>query len=228
MQVFPADMIDCVPLISELIAHGLLSEYSVNGAEYLYIKGFAKHQRINRPSASKIPEPPHMADSEENAEEVVIDNSSHAQQSLTEESLNNPGAFTDGRDDQEGKGKEGIKQERETCEIFSAADMDEPVALTLIGKIPVTDQWRPNADFSRRAALWGCLLGDEPGYSEAELQQFRDFWSVEGKVKHQQQWEQSFASSLRRQRAQAPRKRQSETGFRPSDPDSSIPPGFRG
>jgi len=30
MQVFPADTIDCEPLIMELITHGLLTEYSVN------------------------------------------------------------------------------------------------------------------------------------------------------------------------------------------------------
>lgn len=57
MQVFPADSIDCEPLIRSLIDHGLFIEYSVNGDEYLHIKGFKDHQVVNRPSKSTIPEP---------------------------------------------------------------------------------------------------------------------------------------------------------------------------
>ena len=82
MQVFPADVIDCEPLIKELIAHGLLSEYSVNGVSYLNIKGFNKHQRINRPSKTNIPKP-----------------------NVSDYSVSTHGALTDGRDT-EGKGKE--------------------------------------------------------------------------------------------------------------------------
>ena len=57
MQIFPADVIDCEPLIQSLINHGLLIEYSLNGEEYLHIKGFKTHQVVNRPSKSNIPEP---------------------------------------------------------------------------------------------------------------------------------------------------------------------------
>lgn len=57
MQIFPADAIDCEPLIIELITQGVLIEYSVSDEKYLHIKGFAKHQVINRPSKSPIPEP---------------------------------------------------------------------------------------------------------------------------------------------------------------------------
>lgn len=57
MQIFPGDSFDCEPLINELIAHGLLIEYSVNNSKYLNIKGFKKHQVINRKSKTDIPEP---------------------------------------------------------------------------------------------------------------------------------------------------------------------------
>lgn len=63
MQIFPADTIDVLPLLKELITHGLLSEYSVNCNKYLHIKGFKSHQVINRPSKSAIPEPPLTEDS---------------------------------------------------------------------------------------------------------------------------------------------------------------------
>lgn len=78
MQIFPADNVDCQPLLDELIAHGILIEYSVSGDKYLNIKGFKKHQVINRPSTSSIPQP--------------LD---------SDDSLNTHGGLTDGR---EGKG----------------------------------------------------------------------------------------------------------------------------
>ncbi len=54
-KIFPNDSIDCEPLIMELITHGLLIEYCVDGKNYLHIKGFKKHQVINRPSKNKCP-----------------------------------------------------------------------------------------------------------------------------------------------------------------------------
>lgn len=56
MQIFPADSIDCEPIIQSLIDAGLFIEYSVSGEKYLSIKGFKDHQVINRPSKSAIPQ----------------------------------------------------------------------------------------------------------------------------------------------------------------------------
>lgn len=80
MQIFPADNVECQPLLDELIAQGVVIEYSVSGDNYLNIKGFKKHQVINRPSNTNIPEP-----------------------LITEDSLSTPVVITDGR---EGKGRE--------------------------------------------------------------------------------------------------------------------------
>lgn len=55
MQIFPADAIDCEPLIQELLTHGLLTEYEVDGEKFLHIKGFKAHQVINRPSKTGLP-----------------------------------------------------------------------------------------------------------------------------------------------------------------------------
>ena len=55
MQVLPADAIDVEPLIQELLAQGVLREYEADGAKFLNIKGFLKHQVISRPSKSSIP-----------------------------------------------------------------------------------------------------------------------------------------------------------------------------
>lgn len=87
MQIFPGDNIDCEPLIAELLTHGVLTEYSVNGEKYLQIKNFLKHQVINRPTASSIPPP------------QITDDSHTTHGGLTEDSK------------REGKGREGSNTE---------------------------------------------------------------------------------------------------------------------
>jgi hypothetical protein len=54
-QVFPYDSIDCEPLIQELIGAGLLAEYEAGGKKYLHIKGFDKHQKVERKSLPRVP-----------------------------------------------------------------------------------------------------------------------------------------------------------------------------
>lgn len=54
-RVFPLDDIDCEPLLIELLAQGLLIEYTVNDKLFLHINGFNKHQLINRPSKPTCP-----------------------------------------------------------------------------------------------------------------------------------------------------------------------------
>lgn len=55
--LFPYDDVDMREHLESLSAHGMISEYSVRGQSYLYLANFTKHQRINRPSASKLPDP---------------------------------------------------------------------------------------------------------------------------------------------------------------------------
>lgn len=99
-----------------------------------------------------------------------------------------------------------------------------------LGKFPITDSWTPSPDFVRQAALWGKNVGTEPGYTAEELQQFRDYWIPDGKVKHQLAWEQTFANSLLQSRGHG--QRTVHVGQRDpnriSEPDKTIPTGFRG
>ncbi|KVR43358.1 hypothetical protein WK18_18125 [Burkholderia ubonensis] len=87
MQIFPGDDIDCEPLIASLIAHGMLIEYSVSGKKYLHIRTFNKHQVINRPSKSRLPEFRRAASVEDSK-------SNHGVRS--EDSVSDNGALTDG------------------------------------------------------------------------------------------------------------------------------------
>lgn len=88
-QAFPYDAIDCEPLVQELLDVGLLVEYSANGKTYLHIKGFRKHQKVEKPAKPRIP---------------VYDDSFNSRGVLTESSPTSSGLFS-GR---EGKGKESI------------------------------------------------------------------------------------------------------------------------
>jgi hypothetical protein len=54
-QAFPYDAIDCEPLVQELLNAGLLVEYSFDGKTYLHIKGFRKHQKVEKPARNRVP-----------------------------------------------------------------------------------------------------------------------------------------------------------------------------
>lgn len=54
-QAFPYDSIDCEPLVQELLNAGLMAEYEVDGKKYLHIKGFDKHQKVERKSLPRVP-----------------------------------------------------------------------------------------------------------------------------------------------------------------------------
>jgi len=140
----------------------------------------------------------------------------------------------------EEKRREDIKPERESaCEAFTPPDENNPpmdfqpgamAGYPPMGKFPITSDWMPQPEFARRATLWGRNLGTEPGYTAEELQQFRDYWSCDGRVRHQQQWEMAFADSLLQSRARIQRSKPAggRDPNRVSEPDKTIPDGFRG
>lgn len=59
MQIFPCGTVALTKLteyFGELTERSLIRRYVVDGKEFLDIPGFAKHQRINRPTPSRLPE----------------------------------------------------------------------------------------------------------------------------------------------------------------------------
>jgi hypothetical protein len=137
MQVFPADMIDCEPLIGELITHGVLSEYSVSGEKYLNIKGFTKHQLINRPSKTNIP---------------VME--------VTESSLNTHGVLSESslteRKGEEGSGEEGKGKDKPYSSSASAADPCPHASIielyhTILPMMPPVREWNAQRQAKLRA-----------------------------------------------------------------------------
>ena len=97
-QAFPYDNVDCEPLILELIEHGLLIEYQVCGQNYLHIKGFHTHQKIDKPAKPRIP----VYDGSANDSRGLAEDSTSSRRGLGEDSR---------RKGREGKGKEGSRME---------------------------------------------------------------------------------------------------------------------
>jgi hypothetical protein len=54
-QLFPYDNFDCEPLVVELLNAGVLIEYEVAVKKYLHIKGFEKHQKVEKKSSPRHP-----------------------------------------------------------------------------------------------------------------------------------------------------------------------------
>lgn len=55
MQVLPADSLDSSALFGEIRSKSMIDIYVVDGVEYLEIKNFSKHQKIDKRTASKFP-----------------------------------------------------------------------------------------------------------------------------------------------------------------------------
>ncbi|ECM9840336.1 TPA: Pyocin large subunit [Salmonella enterica] len=93
------------------------------------------------------------------------------------------------------------------------------------GKFTLPENWKPDPDFIQRAALWGVNLKTD--VTPFELADFITYWKAEGKAFHHDQWQQKLARSVQLSRTKPARTQQRDVNAVP-EPDSEIPPGFRG
>lgn len=63
LQILPADDADISALLGEIRGKSLIEVYGVDNKEFLQIVGFAKHQKVDKRSGSKLPPPPISAES---------------------------------------------------------------------------------------------------------------------------------------------------------------------
>lgn len=67
-ELFPYDDLDVEPLLQALADHGFIVRYSVDGARYIQVTNFTKHQSPHpREAASEIPPPPAHSDDGDDA-----------------------------------------------------------------------------------------------------------------------------------------------------------------
>ena len=109
MQIFPSDSFDCETLIAELLAQGVIVEYQVSGESYLHIKGFGKHQKIDKPTKSNIPQP--KFDESSPSIRRAFDESSPSIRRAFDEDSTSPRRAFDESSPTEGKGREGSVME---------------------------------------------------------------------------------------------------------------------
>ena len=77
----------------------------------------------------------------------------------------------------------------------------------------------------KQAALWGVSLDSE--ITQQELAQFVSYWLAEGKAYHHTQWQQKLVQSVKTVRTKSARPERRDI-MAMSEPDTEIPPGFRG
>ena len=58
MQILPSDNIICESLLEEIESFGLIQIYAVENSEYIIVCNFSKHQKVDKRTASKYPNPP--------------------------------------------------------------------------------------------------------------------------------------------------------------------------
>jgi hypothetical protein len=102
-DLFPFDRAaDVAGLLNRLVQAERVVPYAVAGRKYGFLPKFAKHQRINRPTPSRLPEPP---------------------SGLTEDSVNPHGGLTSGRDQGSGSLDQGSG---ESAELVAGAPPPAP------------------------------------------------------------------------------------------------------
>lgn len=96
-EVFPADDLaadDVASLIAEMVKQGLVAEFEAKGKRYWHVTGWARHQRIDRPTY-RHPAPPDTT----TAQREIDEPSTNAQREIDEPSTpEGKGEETKGRD----------------------------------------------------------------------------------------------------------------------------------
>lgn len=208
-------------LMHELSSVGYISLFSGHdGKIYGLVNNFAKHQVINKAKSSII------------RDLCVVP---YEYGTDTEPLL--PG--------REGKGKEGkgkpplIGGEKNSPVDNSAGDSEPdpdannallngyvaPGGMSEFGKFQMRDDWKPDHGFIQRAALWGVNLEKE--ITPFELAGFITYWKAEGKAFHHDQWQQKLARSVQVSRSRPAAQQQRDVNA-VSEPDTTVPKGFRG
>jgi len=142
MQVFPGDDIDVAPLVEELTSRGLVIVYRIASREFLAIPNFSKHQRVDKPKASRIPEP-------------GADDSGNSQRQFQEASPNVPRALAT-----EGKGREGNRtsssQLKPSSDRETPSRVETPVQPSQEASMQIADQDGDETD-PRHAPIRGLI-----------------------------------------------------------------------
>lgn len=157
-QVFPYNPdVDIEKALEELVRTRRIIRYVVDGERFIFVRNFAKHQRIDRPTKSAFPAPP----------EALDESSTSIPRGLDEASLLE-------RRGVEGRGEEGRGEEGSGGEAApTSAKVHVPVAVVAPTKPP--DEWTA-PDFWAHAQsnrTEGGYLPEKP----PPIRKLGDWWS---------------------------------------------------
>ena len=203
-------------LMHELSSVGYISMFSgPDGKIYGLVNNFVKHQVINKAKKSIIKElctVPYQY--RINTEEIPPGREGKGKTPRIGEDENQPVDNSDGDNEPDPAANNIVLN-----------DYVPPGGSGAFGKFTLPDDWNPDPDFVRRAALWGINLKTD--VTPFELADFITYWKAEGKAFHHDQWQQKLARSVQASRARPlPQQRRDVNAL--SEPDSEIPEGFRG
>ncbi|NIL23512.1 hypothetical protein HB991_13455 [Yersinia mollaretii] len=176
-------------MLQELSKQGYLTLFSTSDNKHFgVISNFAKHQVVNKPRPSKIKGLdmlPYNYGSDTGGLPLGMDQGSgngKVNPSLCAREISGDGG--------------GEKTGPDPGVVNSILDNRAPPAggLGNFGKFAMAEGWQPEADFCRKAAMWGVIISD---FTPVELAEFVTYWQAEGKVFHQAQWEQKFSQSIK-------------------------------
>lgn len=157
-QVFPYDY-DITPdqvnkWLDQLEQKGLIRRYEVDGQSYIYIPKFLKHQKINRPSDSKLPPPPP---------------DDAPKKTFTEDSLNTHGDFNEPSTRREEKRKEEKRKETTASKITESTIEDQGANDNGLVIDDAADELKP-------AESDDWLSDDLTEEQKAEMKKVTDHW----------------------------------------------------
>ena len=177
---------DVASHIDELVEHGMVCRYKHDGKDYLHVINMRKHQSINKPSASKLPECSTHADSSNPGDPG----------NLPDDSGNTPGVVPEDSRGEQGTGnrEQGTGKEREETPSSSETatpptdpppppderDDVERICKHLADRIEGNGSRRPNVTAKWRAAA--RLMLDRDGRAETDIHaaidwcQNHEFW----------------------------------------------------
>ena len=187
-QLWPNDeetvsSIDVARFIDELVEHGMVCRYKHGGKDYLHVINMRKHQSINKPSASKLPEcSAHANGTDSTPPGTLPDDSENTPGTLPEHSRGERN-----REQGTGKGKEGKEPSSETAPppadpppLLDDREDVERICTHLADRIESNGSRRPNVTAKWRAAA--RLMLDRDGRTETDVHaaidwcQNHEFW----------------------------------------------------
>lgn len=148
VAILPYDECDFSRVLDALTTRGFVRRYKVNGEEFGFIPSFKRHQVINnREKDSDLPEPSLAEDSDAWTTRAARDE--HARGTPL------------GKDQGEGKGREGERNGKEPTPLPGSAAPTEAGGITEgrdAGRIPTTEQSKRVAGIMHRrlTTVWSC------------------------------------------------------------------------